>query len=117
MIEGQGSKDFITIKVCFIATLKSASITRKNAKAVVQHLKCQVEAGAIGNIMIFDTWGGLLSRAAYQEFSLRYITFILDSLKPVRCAFSSFNCLYKRRVVNGLKKIAGCGANALDSTG
>ncbi|MFX4861203.1 uroporphyrinogen decarboxylase family protein, partial [Acinetobacter baumannii] len=55
-------------------------LLEKNAKAVVQHLKCQVEAGAQA-IMMFDTWGGLLSRAAYQEFSLRYISFTLDSLK------------------------------------
>ena len=32
-------------------------------------------------VMIFDTWGGSLSAAAYQEFSLQYMERIVAGLK------------------------------------
>ena len=43
-------------------------------------LNAQIEAG-VNIVMIFDTWGGSLSAAAYQEFSLRYIEEVLGRLK------------------------------------
>ena len=39
----------------------------------------QVEAGAQA-VQIFDTWGGNLSAAAYQEFSLAYMRKIVSGL-------------------------------------
>ncbi|UOG19186.1 uroporphyrinogen decarboxylase [Acinetobacter sp. PK01] len=113
MVEGQGSKDFITIKSVLYSNPKILhQLLEKNAKAVVQHLKCQVEAGAQA-IMIFDTWGGLLSRAAYQEFSLRYITFILDSLKKQLGERSVPSIVFTKGGGQWLEEMAGCGANAL----
>ncbi|TCB79089.1 uroporphyrinogen decarboxylase [Acinetobacter sp. ANC 4173] len=113
MVEGQGSKDFITIKSVLYSNPKILhQLLEKNAQAVTQHLKCQVEAGAQA-IMIFDTWGGLLSRAAYQEFSLRYITFILDSLKNQLGERSVPSIVFTKGGGQWLEEMAGCGANAL----
>ena len=42
------------------------------AYAVADHLYAQIQAG-VQAVMIFDTWGGLLNGAAYEEFSLKYI--------------------------------------------
>jgi hypothetical protein len=42
-----------------------------NARAVTAYLNAQIEAGAQA-VMVFDTWGGSLSDAAFREFSLEY---------------------------------------------
>ena len=49
------------------------------AQSVAAHLNAQIKAGAQA-VMIFDTWGGLLNTADYQEFSLRYCQQILANL-------------------------------------
>lgn len=113
MVEGQSSKDFITIKSMLYSNPKILhQLLEKNAQAVVQHLKCQVDAGTQA-IMIFDTWGGLLSGAAYREFSLRYITFILDSLKNQLGERSVPSIVFTKGGGQWLEEMAGCGANAL----
>lgn len=50
------------------------------ATSVAAHLNAQIEAGASA-VMLFDTWGGLLSTSQYHEFSLRYLKLIIDELK------------------------------------
>jgi uroporphyrinogen decarboxylase len=50
------------------------------ATAVTDYLNAQIESGAQA-VMIFDSWGGVLSHAAYREFSLAYMQCILAGLK------------------------------------
>lgn len=50
------------------------------AQSITAYLAAQIEAG-VDCIMIFDTWGGILTKAAYQEFSLAYMEEILKNLK------------------------------------
>lgn len=50
------------------------------AESITQYLAAQIEAG-VDTIMIFDSWGGILTQAAYQEFSLAYMEQILENLK------------------------------------
>jgi uroporphyrinogen decarboxylase len=50
------------------------------AQSIGMHLNAQIEAGAQA-VMLFDTWGGLLSTPDYEEFSLRYIKQIIAGLK------------------------------------
>lgn len=80
MVEGGGSKDFGKVKGMLFsepATLhKLLDIT---AQSVIAYLNAQVAAGA-QSLMIFDTWGGVLSPANYREFSLHYMQQILDGL-------------------------------------
>jgi uroporphyrinogen decarboxylase len=47
------------------------AILEKNAHSVTAYLNAQIAAGAQA-VMVFDTWGGALSDAAYREFSLAY---------------------------------------------
>ena len=54
-----------------------------NAQAVIAYLNAQIEAGAQA-VMLFDTWGGMLSHAAYQEFSLAYMRRIIAGLTRER---------------------------------
>ncbi len=49
------------------------------AESVTLHLNAQIKAGAEA-VMLFDTWGGLLSTPHYQAFSLAYLKQIIDGL-------------------------------------
>jgi len=51
-----------------------------NTRAVSAYLDEQIAAGADA-VMIFDTWGGLLSAAAYRRFSLQPMARILSRLR------------------------------------
>src|SRR3546814_18531042 len=51
----------------------------KLAQSVTSYLNGQILAGAQA-VQIFDSWGGSLSAAAYQEFSLAYMRKIVDGL-------------------------------------
>lgn len=73
MIEGGGSDDFRTIKSMLYARPDLLHhVLDINARAVIAYLNAQIEAGAQA-VMVFDTWGGSLSDAAYREFSLEYL--------------------------------------------
>jgi len=55
-------------------------ILEVTATAVTDYLNAQIESGAQA-VMIFDSWGGALSHAAYREFSLAYMQRIMSGLK------------------------------------
>jgi uroporphyrinogen decarboxylase len=81
MVEGQASDDWRNVKVMLHQRPKLLHrILETNARAVAALLNAQIEAG-VDVVMIFDTWGGSLSAAAYREFSLEYIQSVLSQLK------------------------------------
>ena len=49
------------------------------ADAVIAYLNAQIAAGAQA-VMIFDTWGGVLTPQDYSDFSLQYMRKIVDGL-------------------------------------
>lgn len=80
MVEGSGSKDFRHIKSMLYARPDLLHrILSVTADAVINYLNAQIECGAQA-VMIFDTWGGSLSNAAYPEFSLAYMQKIIAGL-------------------------------------
>ena len=80
MIEGGGSKDFAKVKGMLFSDPDSLhELLKRTAQSVILYLNAQVEAGA-QSLMIFDTWGGVLSPANYQTFSLQYMQMIVDGL-------------------------------------
>lgn len=80
MVEGGGTKDFSKVKGMLFSDPQSLhQLLDKTAQSVISYLNAQVEAGA-QSLMIFDTWGGVLSPANYREFSLRYMQQIVDGL-------------------------------------
>ena len=80
MIEGGGTKDFAKIKGMLFSDPDSLhELLTRTAQSVILYLNAQVEAGA-QSLMIFDTWGGALSPANYQTFSLQYMQMIVDGL-------------------------------------
>jgi len=80
MVEGGGSKDFAKVKGMLFSDPQTLhAMLDKNANAVINYLNAQVAAGA-QSLMIFDTWGGVLSPERYREFSLQYMKKIVDGL-------------------------------------
>lgn len=80
MVEGQGGTDFLIIKkMAYERPDLLHHILDITAQSVTSYLNAQIEAGAQA-VMIFDSWGGALSHAAYKEFSLAYMERIVSGL-------------------------------------
>ncbi len=80
MVEGGGSKTFAIIKrMMYEAPRELHRLLSLLAKATIAYLNAQIVAGAQA-VMIFDTWGGVLTPAQYREFSLRYMQEVVESL-------------------------------------
>lgn len=80
MVEGQGGTDFLIIKkMAYERPDLLHHILNITAQSVTSYLNAQIEAGAQA-VMIFDSWGGALSHAAYREFSLAYMQRIVSGL-------------------------------------
>ena len=80
VVEGGSSKDFSRIKAMMFdqpATLHRLLEVLTDSTRL--YLNAQIEAGAQA-VMIFDTWGGVLSPAHYREFSLQYMSRIVEGL-------------------------------------
>jgi len=81
MVEGSGSKDFRRIKgLMFESPTSAHQLLQVVTESVIQYLTAQVAAGA-QSLMVFDTWGGMLSTENYQLFSLSYMAQIVKALK------------------------------------
>jgi uroporphyrinogen decarboxylase len=82
MIEGSGSDHWRHVKEMRRARPDLLHhVLEVNARAVTDYLNAQIEAGA-QVVMLFDTWGGSLNTADYQEFSLAYMRKVLAALRP-----------------------------------
>ena len=80
MVEGGSSKDFRKSKAMLYDNPQAMhALLDKLAQSVTAYLNGQIKAGAQA-VQIFDSWGGSLSAAAYQEFSLAYMQKIIDGL-------------------------------------
>ncbi len=72
MVEGGSSKSFQKVKGLMYEQPKLMhQMLDKLAQSVAAYLNAQIEAGAQA-VMVFDTWGGVLSTEDYNEFSLSY---------------------------------------------
>ncbi|AXV66636.1 uroporphyrinogen decarboxylase [Pseudoalteromonas lipolytica] len=80
MVEGGSSKTFGKIKKMAFAEPQTLHLLLdKLADSVIDYLNAQVKAGA-QSLMVFDSWGGVLSPRDYNEFSLQYMHKIVDGL-------------------------------------
>ena len=80
MVEGGSSKDFARVKgLMFGEPTVLHQLLDLLAQAVTDYLNAQVAAGAQA-LMLFDTWGGVLTPRDYREFSLRYMARVVEGL-------------------------------------
>ncbi len=81
MIEGGPSKNYPWSKgMLYERPNLLHRLLDKLARSVTDYLNAQIDAGAQA-LMLFDTWGGILTPDAYQAFSLHYARRIIDGLR------------------------------------
>jgi len=109
MVEGKGSKNFSLVKQMIYNYPELAhTLLEKLTIAIADYLTAQIDSG-VNAIQLFDTWGGILSQKDYLEFSLRYITEVINRIKrenePV--------ILYAKGIHHRLGSVAKSGADVL----
>jgi uroporphyrinogen decarboxylase len=113
MVEGGSSKTFGQIKrLMYQAPLELHRLLAILAKATILYLNAQIAAGAQA-VMIFDTWGGVLTPAQYQDFSLRYMGEVIDALTRHSQGRRVPNIVFTKGGGAWLSKIAGIGCDAV----
>lgn len=113
MIEGGSSKDFAkTKRMAFNEPEAMHMLLEKLAESVALYLTEQVKQGAQA-VQIFDTWGGSLSHAAYREFSLRYMSEIIQRLPREADGRRVPVIVFTKGGGQWLEAIADCGADAV----
>ena len=81
MIEGSGSRDFsLAKKMLYERPDLLQKILDINIHSVSEYLRLQIDAGAQA-VMIFDTWGGLLTPEDYLQYSLQPMSKIIKDIR------------------------------------
>jgi uroporphyrinogen decarboxylase len=113
MVEGGSSRGFRHSKgMLYDEPALMHELLGKVAAAVTGYLNAQIEAGAQA-VMIFDTWGGALSGPAYREFSLRYMSEIVDGLTRESGGRQVPAIMFTKGGGLWLEEMAVCGCDAL----
>ncbi|WP_346828769.1 uroporphyrinogen decarboxylase [Pseudomonas abietaniphila] len=113
MVEGGSSKDFRKSKAMLYDNPQAMHLLLdKLAQSVTAYLNGQILAGAQA-VQIFDSWGGSLSAAAYQEFSLAYMRKIVSGLIREHDGRKVPVILFTKGGGLWLESIADAGAEAL----
>jgi len=118
MVEGSGSKEFSLSKtMMYDEPALMHRLLSKIAESVTQYVNAQIAAGAQA-IMIFDTWGGVLSPRCYQEFSLNYMKQVVDNINRQHEGEKIPVILFTKNGGQWLESIAdsGCDGVGLDWT-
>jgi uroporphyrinogen decarboxylase len=116
MLEGGASREFRKIKTLLYQTPQVLhQLLNTLTLTITQYLNAQIASGAQA-LMIFDTWGGLLTSAAYQAFSLDYMSQIIQGLNRNSQQQRIPIVLFTKGGGLWLEKIAdsGCDAIGLD---
>ena len=108
MVQGQGSKDFGEAKRFILNEPDRAKVMlEKITEATIRYLQIQIDAGCDA-VQIFDSWGGMLSPAMYDEFSLPYMERITKAVKDLVPVI-----LFAKGAWYALDKLHATGASAL----
>lgn len=114
MVEGGGSRSFAEIKrMLYRAPETLHRLLAVLSQAVAEYLNAQAAAGAQA-LMLFDTWGGVLSARDYRAFSLHYMTEIIGALRRNAADSAAVPViLFTKNGGQWLEAIAESGADAL----
>ncbi len=83
MLEGGSSKNYEKIKLWVYSNPHALhQLLDKVATSVADYLIAQIKAG-VDTIMLFDSWGGVLSEDKFLEFSYQYLAKVLQRIKLV----------------------------------
>ena len=108
MVQGKGSKTFDEAKIfCYTQPELAHQLLQMITDTTIAYLKGQVKAGA-DVVQIFDSWGGLLSPADFEKFSLQYIRQIVAALKD-----DVPTIIFAKGAWHSLESMAATGAHGL----
>jgi uroporphyrinogen decarboxylase len=113
MIEGAGSSDFATVRrMAHGRPDLLQRLVALNARAVSAYLDEQIRAG-VDAVMLFDTWGGLLTTGGYLTHSLEPMRSVLSALSPAADGRSVPAIVFTKGGGQWLDAIATCGAQCV----
>lgn len=111
MVEGSGSRDFSVIRtLMYDNPVIMQNLLSKLTAVASGYLIEQARAGA-NALMIFDTWGGLLSTRGYHDFSLQYMKQMIQNVKEQYPEMPMI--LFTKSGGQWLPAMAGSGADAI----
>lgn len=113
MVEGSSSKQYECIKkMLYDAPDLLHGILSVLAESVALYLNAQIAAGAQA-VMLFDTWGGILTGPAYKEFSLAYMKQIMSQLNREQDGDTIPVILFSKGAGLWIEEIANSGPDAM----
>ncbi|MES2646725.1 MAG: uroporphyrinogen decarboxylase [Bacteroidota bacterium] len=108
MVQGKGSKTFDEAKAfCYQQPALAHQLLQMITDTTISYLKGQIKAG-VDAVQIFDSWGGLLSPADFETFSLHYIRQIVAAVKN-ECP----TIIFAKGAWFALEEMAATGAHGL----
>ena len=113
MVEGGPSKEFGLVKGLVYDDPESMHyLLGVLADSIILYLNAQIAAGAQA-VMIFDTWGGILTTTSYQQFSLHYMQKIVSQLNRQHEGQVVPVTLFTKGGGDWVKEIAASGCDAI----
>lgn len=113
MVEGRSGTDFrLAKKMAHDAPAVMHALLAKLAEATIGYLNAQIAAGAQA-VMLFDTWGGILTARDYETFSLSYCRTILTGLVREHQGCKVPSILFTKGGASWLEAMAQSGCDAL----
>ena len=113
MVEGGSSKGFGLIKrMMYQHPGDLHRLLEVLTRSTILYLNAQIAAGAQA-VMLFDTWGGVLTPAQYAEFSLHYMAEIVSALTREARGRRVPNIVFTKGGGAWLAAIAGIGCDAV----
>ena len=113
MVEGQSQPGFPKVqKMLTENPLLLHKLLNVLAESVCAHLNAQIEAG-VQVVMLFDSWGGMLTTENYEIFSLFYIKQIIAGLKRNYNKSKVPLILFTKGGHPWLEQMAGSGCEAI----
>jgi uroporphyrinogen decarboxylase len=113
MVEGSSTKTFSRIKGMLYSEPRLLhQLLDTIAASVSSYLNAQIAAGAQA-VMIFDTWGGVLTPDDYRDFSLQYMQKIIANLTREADGQQVPVVLFTKGGCQWLELMADTGADAL----
>jgi uroporphyrinogen decarboxylase len=113
MVEGGTTKTFSKVKgLMFEQPQTMHTLLDKLSQSVTTYLNAQIAAGAQA-VMIFDTWGGILTTRDYFEFSLSYMQQIVEGLNRESEGRRVPVILFTKEGTEWLENLVATGCDAL----
>ena len=113
MVEGSSTKTFSHVKgMLYSEPQLLHRMLDTVARSVTSYLNAQIAAGAQA-VMIFDTWGGVLTPDDYRDFSLQYMQQIVSGLTREADGLQVPVVLFTKGGCQWLEAMADTGADAL----